>query len=225
VIDWNPVPTELTTAATDAVLAVLAIAALYLIRRRRAEDPWKVDLWSWLLTLLAAASVLGAVAHGFDLRERTTELLWQPLYLLLGLVVALFVVAAVRDRLGERAARRSLPWIVAAGVGFYALTRVVSGSFLVFIAYEAVAMLVSLLLYVDAALRPRFVGAGVMALGVALNLLAAAVQQSPAEAVIAGLPFDHNGLFHIVQMVALVTLTIGVLRSLGQPEWPGASAT
>ena len=222
---WNPLATELTTAATDAVIALLAVAALVVIRGRRAADPWKVDLWSWLLGLLAGASVLGAVAHGFDLRRETADLLWQPLYLLLGLVVALFVVAAVRDRFGERAARRSLPFMVAAGVGFFALTRVASGSFLVFIAYEALAMLASLLLYLDAALRPRVVGAGVMALGVALNLAAAAVQQSPAEAVIAGLPFDHNGLFHLVQMVALGVLTLGVLRSLSLPEPPGVSAT
>jgi len=217
-MDWNPLPTELTTAATDAVLAIMAIAALCLIRRRRAVDPWKVDLWNRLLALLATASVLGAVAHGFDLSRETADLLWQPLYLLLGLVVALFVVAAVRDRLGEPAARRALPWMIAAGVGFFALTRMVSGSFVVFIAYEAVAMLAALLLYVDAALRPRVAGAGVMALGVGLNLVAAAVQQSPAELVIAGLPFDHNGLFHFVQMAALIVLTLGVLRSLSRPE-------
>lgn len=224
-MEWNPLPTELTTAATDAVLAVLAIAALGAIRLRRSDDPWKVDLWSWLLVLLAGASVLGAVAHGFDLSRKTADLLWQPLYLLLGLVVALFVVAAVRDRAGERAARRALPWMIAAGVGFFALTRVVSGSFVVFIAYEAVAMLASLLLYVDAALRPRVVGAGVMALGVGLNLLAAAVQQSRAELEIAGWPFDHNGLFHLVQMAALGVLTLGVLRSLSQPGSTGPSAT
>jgi hypothetical protein len=217
-MDWNPLPTELTTAATDAVLAIMAIAALCLIRRRRAVDPWKVDLWNRLLALLATASVLGAVAHGFDLSRETADLLWQPLYLLLGLVVALFVVAAVRDRFGESAARRALPWMIAAGVGFFALTRMVSGSFVVFIAYEAVAMLAALLLYVDAALRPRVAGAGVMALGVGLNLVAAAVQQSPAELVIAGLPFDHNGLFHFVQMAALIVLTLGVLRSLSRPE-------
>ena len=219
-MDWNPLPTELTTAATDAVLAIMAIAALCLIRRRRAVDPWKVDLWNRLLALLATASVLGAVAHGFDLSRETADLLWQPLYLLLGLVVALFVVAAVRDRFGEPAARRALPWMIAAGVGFFALTRTVSGSFVVFIAYEAVAMLAALLLYVDAALRPRVAGAGVMALGVGLNLVAAAVQQSPAELVIAGLPFDHNGLFHFVQMAALIVLTQGVLRSLSRPEPP-----
>jgi hypothetical protein len=27
-------------------------------------------------------------------------------------------------------------------------------------------------------------------------------------------PFDHNGVFHLVQMVALVVLTIGLLRGM-----------
>lgn len=216
---WNPVPTELTTAATDAVLAILCVVALGLIRHRRTVDPWKVGLWSWLLGLLALASVLGAIAHGLELTDRVRDLLWQPLYLCLGLAVGLFTVAAIRDRLGEPAARRALPWMIVLGFGFFAITRIGSGTFLVFIAYEAVAMLSALVLYLDAAIRPRVPGAALMAVGVTLNLLAAAVQQSSVSLDLAGIPLDHNGVFHLVQMVAVVVLTAGVLRGLN-PEEP-----
>jgi len=220
---WNPVPTELTTAATDAVLAILCVVALVTIRRRRAVDPWKVGLWSWLLGLLALASVLGAIAHGLELTDRFQDFLWQPLYLSLGLVVALFTVAAIRDRLGEPAARRALPWMIVLGFGFFAITRVGSGTFRVFIAYEAVAMLAALVLYLDAAVRPRVAGAALMAVGVTLNLLAAAVQQSSVTLELAGVPLDQNGVFHLVQLVAVVVLTAGVLRGLtrvNSPERP-----
>lgn len=216
---WNPVPTELTTAATDAVLAILCVVALGMIRHRRTVDPWKVGLWSWLLGLLALASVLGAIAHGLELTDRVRDLLWQPLYLCLGLAVGLFTVAAIRDRLGEPAARRALPWMIVLGFGFFAITRIGSGTFLVFIAYEAVAMLSALVLYLDAAIRPRVPGAALMAVGVTLNLLAAAVQQSSVSLDLAGIPLDHNGVFHLVQMVAVVVLTAGVLRGLN-PEEP-----
>ena len=216
---WNPVPTELTTAATDAVLAILCVVALGLIRHRRTVDPWKVGLWSWLLGLLALASVLGAIAHGLELTDRVRDLLWQPLYLCLGLAVGLFTVAAIRDRLGEPAARRALPGMIGLGFGFFAITRIGSGTFLVFIAYEAVAMLSALVLYLDAAIRPRVPGAALMAVGVTLNLLAAAVQQSSVSLDLAGIPLDHNGGFHLVQMVAVVVLTAGVLRGLN-PEEP-----
>jgi hypothetical protein len=217
---WNPVPTELTTAATDALLAILCVVALVMIRRRRALDPWKVGLWSWLLGLLALASVLGAIAHGLELTDRVQDFLWQPLYLCLGLVVALFTVAAIRDRLGESAARRALPWMVVLGFGFFAITRIGSGTFLIFIAYEAVAMLAALVLYLDAAIRPRVAGAVLMAVGVTLNLLAAGVQQSSVTLEFAGLPLDHNGVFHLVQLVAVVVLTVGVLRGLTPVKLP-----
>ncbi len=86
----NPMPTELTTAATDAILALLALICIRWLGARRSADPGKVTLWILVLALLAVASVLGAVAHGFDLSSDTLYLLWQPLFLSLGLVVALF---------------------------------------------------------------------------------------------------------------------------------------
>jgi hypothetical protein len=215
-MNLNPELTELTTGATDAVLGILSIVALLAVRRRSRADPWKADLWSWLLGLLAAASLLGAIAHGFAWSERTLDLLWQPLYLLLGLVVALFLVGAVREDLGESAARRALPLMIILGIGFFLVTRLGSGSFLVFIAYEGIAMLAALALFADAAIRKHVPGAGLMTLGVGLNLGAAAVQQSSAYLSIAGIPFDHNGLFHLVQMMALGVLTAGVLRGLSR---------
>ncbi len=213
-VTWNPVPAEITTGLSDGVLALMAIALLLAVRRRSESDPWKAALWSWLLLLLAVASTLGAVAHALDLAEATRDLLWEPLYFCLGLVVALFFVAALRDRLGERAARLWLPWAVAVGVGFYGVTRLGSGTFLVFIAYETVAMLGALLLFADTARRRLVPGAAWMVLGVALNLVAAAVQQTDLSVRIGALPFDHNGLFHLVQMAAIGALAAGLLASL-----------
>lgn len=213
---WNPVITELTTGATDAILAALSLVALAMIRSKRNTDRWKVGLWSWLLALLAAASLLGSAAHGLNLSEPLRDLLWKPLYLCLGMVVALFVVAAIRDRFGEPVARRALPWMIVIGFGFFAITEAVPGTFLVFVAYEACAMLIALVLYVDAAIRPRVPGAILMTAGVALNIAAAVVQQSSATLDIAAVPLDHNGVFHLVQMVAVAVLTTGVLRGLNR---------
>lgn len=213
-MNWNPVATELTTGATDALLAVLAIAVLLGVRKRSGRDRWKAGLWSWLLGLLALASALGAVAHGLDLAPGLREVLWQVLFLSLGLVVALFVVAAVRDRFGEPSARRSLPWLLVVAVGFYGITRLGDGSFLVFILYEAAAMLAALVLYADTSRRGLVPGAGWMVVGVALNLVAAAVQQSDAFLRLGSIPFDHNALFHFVQMAAVLALARGLLRGL-----------
>ncbi len=210
----NPVPTELTTAATDAVLAVLAIACIRWLAVRRSADPDKVTLWILVLALLAVASILGAVAHGLALSPGLVFLLWQPLFLSLGLVVALFVVAAVYDGVGPRAARLLLIPALVVGAAFYLVTLVFPGTFLVFVLYEAVGMLAALALYSRLAIRTGQSWAWLMVTGVALNILAAGIQATETVRVNLVIPLDHNGVFHLVQMVAIVVLVAGVGQSL-----------
>lgn len=206
----NPVATELTTAATDAILAIQALVCIRWLAARKSADPARVTLWVLVLGLLAIASALGAVAHGLELSADTLYVLWQPLFLALGLVVALFVVAAVYDGIGPVTARRLLIPALVVGAGFYLLTLLFPGTFMVFVMYEAVAMLLALGLYLRLALRG---GAGwqwLMVLGIALNIAAAAIQASGSVRFTLGVPFDHNGVFHLVQMVAIVVLVAGV---------------
>jgi len=173
---------------------------------------------------LALASVLGAIAHGFKMSPALNLLIWQPLYLALGLTVALFVVDAVYDYAGQRWARRLLPVAIVVGVGFAVVTQVSSGSFLIFVAYEALAMLLALVLYVRLALSRRLPGATLVALGIFTTILAAAVQATHAVAFTLIWRFDHNGAFHLIQMVGLLLLIAGVWRSLAQRVSPATPA-
>jgi hypothetical protein len=220
----NPVPTELTTAATDAILALLALYCIRWLGARRSADPAKVTLWILVLALLAVASVLGAIAHGFDLSSDTIYLLWQPLFLSLGLVVALFVVAATYDGLGPTTARRLLIPALVVGACFYLVTLLFPGTFLVFVLYEAVAMLAALALYARLALATGRPWAWLMVLGIALNIAAAGIQASGTVRLNLGVPLDHNGVFHLVQMVAIVVLVAGVGKSLDGTESPSTES-
>ncbi|MGH7526506.1 MAG: DUF6962 family protein, partial [Gemmatimonadales bacterium] len=113
--------TERTTAATDAILALAAcIGALYL----RSATPRSAARRIWVAALgcAALASALGAVVHGIAVAEPLRGLLWQPLYLLLGTTVALFVVGAVAAWRGGAAARRVLPYMLGLAVLFYLAT-------------------------------------------------------------------------------------------------------
>lgn len=212
----NGSPVELTTAATDVVLALVCMGVVLGLTRLRVHDSWKTTLWSWVFMLLAVASVLGAVAHGLELNESVQAILWSPLYLALGLTVALFLVGAVYDAFGRRAARRLVPWAIGAGLAFYLLTRVVDGGFLLFLGYEAVAMVGALVLYSRLALNDRLAGASVVAAGIGLNLLAGMVQASDITVRLV-VPFDHNGVFHLVQVAALATLGHGLRLGLASP--------
>src|SRR6185503_21192715 len=130
--------------------------------------------------LFALASAIGGVAHGFKLPEAIYVALWQPVNLALGLAIALFVVGVLYDLWGDRAARRVMPVLLGAGLVFYGLTILFTGTFLVFVAYEAIAMLFALGGYAWLATRHRLAGAGWMAMGVLVTIIAAGVQASGA---------------------------------------------
>ncbi len=211
------IPTEQTTAATDFVMALLAAGCALQMHRLRKTAPWKTSLWVWIFSLVAMASVLGTVVHGFQMSQPLNRFLWQPLYLSLGLAVGLFMVGAVYDGRGQRSARRALPLMVLAGVVFFTITRIFPGSFAVFLLYEAVALLYALAVYGSMALGRRLPGAEWMAAGVLLMIVAAVVQATRWLAFELIWPFDHNGVFHLIQMAGLGTLTRGLAKGLRQP--------
>jgi len=221
-LQLNGSATELTTAATDGLLGILAVIGLVILSSYRDRDSWRIGVWSSVLTTLAVVSLLGTVVHGLALSDTARDLIWRPLYLLLGLLVALFVVAGVYDWRGRITAGRLLPVAVVVAVLFFLLTQLIRGSFLVFVIYEAVAMLLALSIYAYLAVRHRRDGAALMAVAIVLNIIAAAIQASGSVSLTVIWPFDHNGVFHLVQMVAVVVLVLGLRRSLvavgGEPS-------
>lgn len=205
--------TERTTAATDAVLGlVCAVLAIQLLTTP-AQAEFKRAVWLGVLGFLALGSFLGAIAHGLVLREDTRALIWKPLYLSLGLAVALVAVGAVLDGWGEPSARWLLPWAVGAGLLFFLITQRLGGAFILFIVYEGAAVILALAIYAMLAIRGGMPGAGAMAAGVALSLIAAVVQVSRVSVTI-GVRFDHNGLFHLIQIAGVVLMAVGVRASL-----------
>ena len=96
------------------------------------------------------------------------------------------------------------------------MSQLLDGSFLIFVVYEAVAMLVALGIYVALRLKRQLRGAGMMALAILLNIVAAGIQAGGSIQFTLIWPFDHNGVFHIVQMVAVVVLMVGLSQSLSR---------
>jgi hypothetical protein len=196
-------PTELTTSATDAVLAMECLVIMVCLRRAAPVNHWRTGLWCWVFGLLAFSAILGAVIHGFVLPSSTRAALWLPLYLSLGVLVALFMVGAIYDWLGV-------------GVAFFGLTQFFSGGFGLFVVYEALVMVSALAIYLRLAATHRLKGAGVIAAAIVLNLLAAGLQASHVSVRLL-FQFDHNGLYHLVQMIATATLGLGLGLGLGSP--------
>jgi hypothetical protein len=209
----NESPLELTTSATDAVLAIECVLIIIYLRRFATADRWRVSLWSWVLGLMGFASTLGAVSHGFVLSNSVQTMLWRPLFLSLGILVALFLVGAVYDWRGRALAARLTPWGIGVGAVFFVFIEVFSGEFFTFVIYEAIAMLGAFAIYLFIALTGKLRGAGIIAMAILLNLLAAGVQASNVSFHFL-FPFDHNGVFHLIQMVAIGTLAVGLATGM-----------
>src|SRR5262249_43118064 len=110
VIQLTTSPTEQTTAATDLLLAAVAFAGVAFLRGYRNSHPWKVNVWGRAFAFLGAAAALGAVVHGVMLEPVWKWFLWWSINLSLALTIALFLVAALSDRWGEKAGRRARPF-------------------------------------------------------------------------------------------------------------------
>lgn len=200
-------PFERMTALTDFVMGGLAV---YALARIRAWRGLKATVWTLAFGLLAAASFLGAAAHGLAMSDATHKLLWQPLNLSLGLALGFFVAGAVFDFWGESTARKVIPMMVVMGIAFYLVTVLIPGTFLTFIAYEALAMFFALGVYVFLTVKKSLAGAGWMTAGVLVTILAAVVQAAGPQQQSILWDFDNNGVFHLIQMVAMLLLLRGL---------------
>lgn len=202
-------PFERVTSFTDVLMGLLAAFVAYQVSHLTG---FRADLWAWVFGLLALSSLLGAAAHGFEMKKTTNDHLWALINLSLGLVIALFVVAALFDLSGEDFARRSLPLLLAVGFGFFLVTLWKPGTFMTFIIYEAVGMLFALGVYVYLFFTSALAGTGWMVAGVFVTIIAAAVQATGKAGKGIFWYFDGNGVFHIIQMAGLVLLWMGLGR-------------
>ena len=206
-------PTELTTSATDALLAIECTIIIALLRRSATTNRWRTNLWCSVFALLATASSLGALLHALEMPKSMRIALWTPLYLSLGILVLLFIMGAVADWRGKVAAKRLVPWGIGVSAAFLGLTALLGGKFIVFIVYAATILLSTLAIYTFLAATHRLKGAAVIALAIILNLAAAAVQTSNLSLHLL-VPFDHNGLFHLVQILSTAILALGLLLGM-----------
>lgn len=204
---------EQTTAATDLALAALALVYSVELSPRSG---WRARVWTAAFACLSSGAGLGAAAHGLQLAERTRLNLWRAIYLSLGLMLVCFGSAATADGWGVRAGKRAMPGLLALALGFFGLSQRRANGFRAFMAFEAACALYALAVYVRLARSERRPGAELTAAGILITIVAAAVQSSSLELELFGLPFDHNGLFHLVQLAGLPLLASGVKAGLNQ---------
>jgi hypothetical protein len=213
-LQFNPIVTEQTTAATDLLLGAVALVLLFLLLRERGDDRLKKLYWANLYGFLAIASFLGTIVHGLELSKSAKALIWQPLYMSLGIVIACFVLGSIHELWDRRVSKRLIPWMLAIAFGFYVITVIVPGSFFIFLIYEGIGVLVSLTIYLYLCAQPGRNDAYWMVAGIFVTIVAAIVEASGTARVTLMWEFDHNGIFHILQIPGLIFIFLGVRASL-----------
>ena len=173
-----------------------------------------MNIWSGVLGLIGLAAALGAVAHGLILSPRLHHRIWQLLNMGLALAVSLFVVAVVHDLWGFSASLNALPIMLMMGLGFYSATLRYPGIFFLFIVYETLSLFFAFGAYVFMAVEGELKGAGWVASGILLSIVAAGFQAYKSVVVTLVWKFDHNSIYHLVQTVGLCLLVAGLKLSL-----------
>lgn len=209
-------PTERTTAATDIVLALIALGGVGYLRWPRffAETLWKINVWSAAIGLIGLAAALGAVAHGIVLSRMLHQRIWLVLNMALGLAVSLFAVGVVYDLWGVEISRATLPIMLIVGLGFFLVTMVYPGIFFLFIVYEAVVLVFALGAYAYLTVQAALPGACLMTAGILVSIVAAGCQANKSLAWTFIWQFDHNGIYHLIQVVGLMLLITGLRWSV-----------
>lgn len=190
---------EPTTTLTDYALAALGAALAFRLHAEAPARPGSARLWAACFYAIALAALLGGTWHGFAARLPAGAKLglWIGTYALLGLANLLLISAALAGLRPGVAA-----WFVAAALAKFAVYLVLAVSRRDFgwvIADMALTLagLLCLGLHRWLARRP---GAGWLLAAVSVSFAGALVQYSRLAF---HRHFNHNDLFHVVQMLAL----------------------
>ena len=205
-------PIEQTTALTDILLALVAFGGVFFLYFSDAPPAlkWKIHIWSGAMGLIGLAALLGAVAHGLELRPGAHQRVWHVLNLALALAVSLFATGVAYDLWGSSMALQTLPVMIILGCVFYLVTLFLPGIFFLFILYEALALTSALCAYTYLAVQNALAGAGFMAAGILISIVAAILQTRNSVSITLIRKFDHNGIYHLVQIIGLLFLLAGI---------------
>ena len=185
------------TMATDYALGGVTVWLLVLLRKNCSAAS---RLWQIAFAALAAGAFLGGTYHGFRI-----EWLWKPTVLSVG-VASFGMLAGSAYSTTSGNIRRALVIIAVVKLVAYEAWMLGHDAFIFVVADTASAMLAVAalhLLRLDNPATRWILG------GVAVSLLAAGIQ---AGRVALHEHFNHNDLYHVVQMAAMLLYYAGVKR-------------
>jgi uncharacterized protein DUF6962 len=193
--------TEPATMATDFLIAVICIMFAVGIERSASDIATARGLWGLSFAFTAIAASIGGVVHGvaLHLEVAAKDRLWKATQYVMGLT-SLAILAAAVVAFAEGGTER---WLVGVAVAkFLAYAAVVRrrDDYAVVVVDYGASMIAMAALAIAGWVRSGAPAAPSLVAGVVVSGVAAAVQLKK----VAPHPrFNHNDLYHVIQIVAL----------------------
>jgi len=182
---------EPTTVITDYLLgAVAAWVSVLLLKSTHASQ----RLWALAFAALAAGAFLGGTWHGFV----RSELLWKASVLSVGVASFGMVAGSARATMESKA----LPVLAAIKLAAYLGWMLLHDEFIYVVLDTGIALLVVAALHLWKWNGPILAGVG-------LSVIAGLVQ---ASGFTLHQHFNHNDLYHLIQVAGVVLLYHGAKR-------------
>ena len=202
---------ERTTAVTDLILAAefLLFAIVFF---KSASDKKRAAAWSIPFLLLAAAFLIGAIAHGYQMPEKANRILW----LLLAVGSAFGLAHLVSASVGEWKPawyKKSVIGMSLIAVIFIGIT-VKFSSFTVYVVFIVVTMALVALLNAMCFGKSGNKNHILIIFGAVFTAMASLVQLIKSIHFVMIWEFDYNGAFHLVQILAGIFLGLGIFGLL-----------
>ncbi|UCD38959.1 MAG: hypothetical protein JSW54_05640 [Fidelibacterota bacterium] len=194
---------EPTTAITDFLLGLESFAFAALLTAGTYTFP-SLPYWTATLIMLGIAALLGGFAHGLARFS-----IFAIIYPCLAILMTSFILATLVDSFGQELAHQVRWFIAFLALIFMLVAWRYPTRIRAYAVVLAALMILAFLLYLRQALTTTLPGSAYIAAGIATTILAAALLLKRARITLIW-TFDHNGVYHLVQMVGVLFFYLGL---------------
>ncbi len=205
------IPTEQTTSVTDLFLALVCIVffILFFVQFYKTKNSLYF-FWSLIFVLLFAASFFGAVLHGFFLSGDIKNLIWIPIKLFIAISISLFASTSYCDMRNCRLKGSLAVLFILTAVCFYTIDLYRDSRYFILVSFELAALMFSGAVYLYLSIKRKSLKSIFMILGILITMIASLIQYSGNLSFSFLWEFDHNGIYHLVQIPGLFMFFLGV---------------
>ncbi|NOZ75130.1 MAG: hypothetical protein GXO90_07085 [FCB group bacterium] len=201
---------EPMTVFTDLLIAGFAVYFSVELNRKFGVSLMNTTWhWVWVFRFLAVGSLLGAISHGVGpyFPQGVRDWIWKGTTLSIGLVSFFFILAGFY-RAFPYAMVQWLRWLPLLALLAYSVVILRDPRFINVVKFYAPSLILVLLIMIYSAWGQSAPGAGKIAIGIVISFMAAGVQVSGWDL---HRNFNHNDLYHIVQIVGMTYIYRGAL--------------